>query len=65
MALRPDRGECEVTLTIGPDGFRRDGRPHRIVSGAMHYFRVHPEMWRDRLLRLRAMGLNTLETYVA
>ncbi|MGW1007399.1 glycoside hydrolase family 35 protein [Streptomyces sp. NPDC002520] len=54
-----------MTLTIKADGFRRDGRPHRIVSGAMHYFRVHPEQWRDRLLRLRAMGLNTLETYVA
>lgn len=54
-----------MTLTIEPDGFRRDGRPHQIVSGAMHYFRVHPELWHDRMLRLRAMGLNTVETYVA
>ncbi len=42
-----------------------DGRPFRILSGAMHYFRVHPELWRDRMLKMKAMGLNTLETYVA
>jgi beta-galactosidase len=30
----------------------------------MHYFRVVPEYWRDRMLKLKAMGLNTLETYV-
>lgn len=39
--------------------------PDRVISGAMHYFRVHPEMWADRLTRLAAMGLNTVETYVA
>ncbi|WP_084714632.1 glycoside hydrolase family 35 protein [Streptacidiphilus rugosus] len=45
-------------------GFLRDGVPHRIVSAAVHYFRIHPDQWRDRLLRLRAMGVNTVETYV-
>lgn len=52
-------------LTTTDDGFLRDGRPHRIVAAAIHYFRVHPALWRDRLTRLRAMGLNTIETYVA
>jgi beta-galactosidase len=42
-----------------------DGQPFRIFSGAMHYFRVHPELWRDRMVKMKAMGLNTLETYVA
>ncbi|QYR22956.1 beta-galactosidase [Paenibacillus sp. sptzw28] len=36
----------------------------RILSGAIHYFRVVPEYWRDRLLKLRACGLNTVETYI-
>ena len=27
----------------------------------IHYFRVHPELWEDRLMRLKAMGLNTIE----
>lgn len=39
--------------------------PDRVVSGAVHYFRVHPDLWADRLARLAAMGLNTVETYVA
>lgn len=43
----------------------RDGRPHRILSGAVHYFRVHPDQWEDRLRRLAAMGANTVDTYVA
>ena len=36
----------------------------RILSGAIHYFRVLPEQWRQRLTLLRAMGLDTIETYV-
>lgn len=43
----------------------RRGRAHRILSGAVHYFRVHPEQWEDRLRRLAAMGANTVDTYVA
>ncbi|MGW1179522.1 glycoside hydrolase family 35 protein [Kitasatospora sp. NPDC002543] len=45
-------------------GYLRDGAPHRVVSGALHYFRVHPDLWEDRLRRLRAMGANTVDTYV-
>ncbi|MGP3958852.1 beta-galactosidase [Nonomuraea sp. 3N208] len=33
-------------------------------SGALHYFRVHPEQGKHRLAMVRAMGLNTVETYV-
>ncbi|KRV49488.1 beta-galactosidase [Wenjunlia vitaminophila] len=42
----------------------RDGRPHRVLAGSLHYFRVHPEQWADRLQRVAAMGLNTVDTYV-
>ncbi|WP_028544703.1 glycoside hydrolase family 35 protein [Paenibacillus taiwanensis] len=41
------------------------GKPFRIISGAMHYFRIVPEYWADRLRKLKAMGCNTVETYVA
>ncbi|WP_320779607.1 beta-galactosidase family protein [Streptomyces sp. CRN 30] len=51
-------------LTTTSDGFLLDGAPFRIVSGALHYFRVHPEQWADRLRKARLMGLNTVETYV-
>ncbi len=53
------------TFSIGETDFLRDGRPHQIISGAIHYFRVHPDQWRDRIRKARLMGLNTIETYVA
>ncbi|MFI5936474.1 beta-galactosidase family protein [Actinoplanes sp. NPDC051494] len=42
----------------------RHGVPHQILSGSLHYFRVHPDLWRDRIRRLTDLGLNTLDTYV-
>lgn len=46
------------------EDFLLDGKPFQIISGSIHYFRVVPEYWRDRLEKLRAMGCNTVETYV-
>lgn len=46
------------------DQFYLDGKPFRIVSGAIHYFRTVPEYWRDRLEKLVNMGCNTVETYI-
>ena len=43
--------------------FFMDGKPYRILSGAIHYFRVVPEYWEDRLMKLKACGFNTVETY--
>lgn len=51
-------------LTTTPDGFLLHGAPFRILSGALHYFRVHPDHWPDRLRKARLMGLNTVETYL-
>lgn len=59
------QAESPRGLTIRGNEFLLDGKPFRILSGAFHYFRTHPKDWRDRLLRMRAMGLNTVETYVA
>ncbi|XP_016322115.1 beta-galactosidase-1-like protein 2 isoform X2 [Sinocyclocheilus anshuiensis] len=44
--------------------FTLDGAPFRILGGSIHYFRVPRAYWRDRLLKLKACGLNTLTTYV-
>ena len=49
---------------IGTEDFLLDGAPFRILSGAIHYFRVHPDQWADRIHKARLMGLNTIETYV-
>lgn len=52
------------TFTVEKDGFRLGGEPFRVISGAIHYFRVPREYWRDRLIKLKACGFNTVETYV-
>ena len=44
--------------------FVRNGEPHRYISGSIHYFRVLPGSWRDRLQKLRLAGANTVQTYV-
>ena len=46
------------------DAFYLDGEPFQIISGAIHYFRIVPAYWRDRLEKLKAMGCNTVETYI-
>ncbi|KAA6222484.1 beta-galactosidase [Streptomyces albofaciens JCM 4342] len=51
-------------FVVGERDFERDGRPVRLLSGALHYFRVHEAHWGHRLAMLRAMGLNCVETYV-
>lgn len=38
--------------------------PFKILSGAIHYFRVHPDDWYHSLYNLKALGFNTVETYV-
>jgi beta-galactosidase len=51
-------------FSIGESDFLLDGEPFRVISGALHYFRVHPDLWTDRIEKARLMGLNTIETYV-
>ncbi|MDK2808483.1 MAG: beta-galactosidase [Clostridiales bacterium] len=46
------------------DDFYLNDKKIKIISGGMHYFRILPEYWRDRLLKLKALGCNTVETYI-
>ncbi|KAJ9179335.1 hypothetical protein P3X46_011138 [Hevea brasiliensis] len=52
------------SFEIADDMFLKDGKPFRIIGGDLHYFRILPEYWEDRLLRAKALGLNTIQTYV-
>jgi beta-galactosidase len=61
------RGLAQATthhFGIEGDHFVLDGQSFQIISGEMHYERIPREYWRDRLKKARAMGLNTISTYV-
>ena len=30
-------------------------------SYSVHYQRIHPEYWKDRLLRVKSLGINTIQ----
>ncbi|HEY0778411.1 MAG TPA: beta-galactosidase [Gemmatirosa sp.] len=51
-------------LVVDSGRFLLNGRPFQILSGELHYARVPRAYWRDRLRKARAMGLNTISTYV-
>ncbi|RIX52500.1 beta-galactosidase [Paenibacillus nanensis] len=53
-----------ANLEVRGSQFWLNGEPIRILSGAIHYFRVVPDYWEDRLLKLKACGFNTVETYI-
>ena len=58
-----ETGGTMKTFEVKED-FYLDGKKVKIISGGMHYFRTVPEYWRDRLEKLKALGCNTVETYI-
>jgi beta-galactosidase len=64
LALPALAQQQQHTFTTRGEQFLLDGQPFLIRSGEMHYPRVPRPYWRDRMRKMRAMGLNTLCTYV-
>jgi len=52
------------TFKVAGNQFLLDGKPFQIISGEMHFVRIPREYWRARLKMAKAMGLNTVCTYV-
>nr|XP_057943895.1 beta-galactosidase-1-like protein 2 isoform X2 [Doryrhamphus excisus] len=54
----------KVGLSANSSQLTLEGKPFRILGGSIHYFRVPRAYWRDRLMKMKACGINTLTTYV-
>ncbi|XP_047375188.1 beta-galactosidase-1-like protein 2 isoform X2 [Sciurus carolinensis] len=52
----------KLGLRVQGSNFTLGGFPFLIIAGTIHYFRVPKEYWRDRLLKMKAGGFNTLIT---
>ena len=52
------------TFELGDSAFMLDGKSLQIISGEMHCYRIPRAYWRDRMRKARAMGLNTIGTYI-
>ncbi|HVW14529.1 MAG TPA: beta-galactosidase [Mucilaginibacter sp.] len=52
------------TFALGDSTFMLDGTPLQIISGEMHCYRIPSAYWRDRIRKAKAMGLNTIGTYI-
>ncbi|KAM9846237.1 beta-galactosidase-1-like protein 2 [Aulostomus maculatus] len=53
-----------VGLSANSSQFTLEGETFLILGGSIHYFRVPRAYWRDRLMKMKACGINTLTTYV-
>ena len=54
-----------MKFEISGKSFILDGKEIKIISGAVHYFRNMPDTWSDIFKKMKAMGLNCVETYCA
>lgn len=50
-------------LIANTSEFTLEGEPFQVIGGAVHYFRIPRAYWRDRLMKMKACGVNTLTTY--
>lgn len=62
--LRAESSAPKHTFQVQGTRFLLDGKPFQIIAGSMHYTRIPRAYWRARLHLARAMGLNTITTYV-
>lgn len=55
---------CQRSFKIDYDNdvFLKDGKPFRYVSGTINYFRIPRMYWQDRLLKMKFVGLNAIDT---
>jgi len=50
--------------TFDQKSFLFDGQPGLLLAGGVHYFRIHPDEWPDRLAQTRLAGFNTVDVPV-
>jgi beta-galactosidase len=64
LILHMNAQKTQHTFELADSAFLLDGKPFNIISGEMHYPRIPRECWQARMRAAKAMGINTIGTYV-
>lgn len=59
-----DQKKIVHSFSLSEEHFLLDDQPLLLISGEMHYPRIPREAWRSRMKAAKAMGINTIGTYV-
>jgi beta-galactosidase len=57
-------GVAYMSFAAAKGNFVKDGKPHTVISGEIHYFRLDPRTWKKHLVLLKQAGANTTSTYI-
>jgi beta-galactosidase len=66
LLIRPclTMAQAPQQFSYDTSGFYLNGQPFQMWSGEMHFQRIPRLYWKDRIAKAKAMGLNTISTYV-
>lgn len=53
-----------MNFSTSKNYFLKNGKPHFLISGEIHYFRLDPKLWEKHLRLLKQSGANTTSTYI-
>ena len=60
----PALQQSSHSFSMDSVNFLLDGEPFQIIAGEIHYSRIPKEYWRHRIQMAKAMGCNTIASYV-
>jgi beta-galactosidase len=63
-AMFPSQTAAAASIGWKNNYFTINGKPTVINAGEIHYARVPRELWRERLVKMKRAGFNTVSTYV-
>ena len=63
-AMFPAQTAAAASIGWKNNYFTVNGKPVVINAGEIHYARVPRELWRERLVKMKRAGFNTVSTYV-
>jgi beta-galactosidase len=64
VSLQIHAQKSKHTFKLGTSEFLLDGEPFQIISGELHPARIPAEFWQQRITLAKAMGCNTISSYV-